>query len=107
MLEKILAEMVDVAQQSPIIIHEVLEGGLHIYLKHSEEGFHLAIMRQKVKPSFRDWNILLSNWPWPVEIVKPRQAADERGINFFMTAVIPDRGVAWRCRSEQEAESVH
>lgn len=92
MLEKMLADMVDTCRTSPIAVHQgPLKGGLHIYLRKEDDGFHLVLMRQKVWPSYREWNTVIGLWPWAIEIPKPNRSTDEHEINFFMTAIIPEK----------------
>jgi len=90
MLEKMLDDMVSVVLANEIAVHKALKGGLHIYLRHEDDGFHLALMRKGVYPSMNEWNVVLAAWPWHV-IKNPEKKLDEHRINFFLTAVIPDR----------------
>lgn len=95
-LDKMLADMVATTRTSPIAVHQgPLKGGLHIYLRHEEDGYHLVLMRQKLKPSLQEWNTVLAYWPWDVmrTAPKPQASADEHEINFFLTGVIPERKV--------------
>lgn len=92
MLEQMLRDMVDTCRMSKIAVHQgPLKGGLHIYLRKEDDGFHLVLMRKLVSPSFREWNTVLSHWPWPVFIPTPKKSVAENKINYFLTAVIPDR----------------
>ena|SRR3972149_5025968 len=93
-LESILLDLVDLARGSNgnDVHTRLFKGGLHIWVRYYAEKkvFRLSIGRQKVSPSMQEWNTVLSRWPWHV-IVNPTKSQDEHGINFFLSAHIPDR----------------
>lgn len=96
LLETMLHNLIDLARGSHgNDIHNKLKGGLHIWVRYYDEKkvFRLSIGRQKVEPSFREWNTLIARWPWRV-IANPAKSQDEHGINFYLSAYIPDRAGA-------------
>ena len=92
-LEEIIADLVRLARDANgTDVHTKLNGGLHIWVRHcaDKKMSRLSIGRQRVKPSFQEWNNIVSRWPWNVIFCNPTMSQDERE-NFFLSAHIPDR----------------
>ena len=90
-LTNTLQDLINLAQKSVgTDIHTKLAHGLHIWIHYNgTDKFRLAIGRQKVVPSFQEWNTCCANWPYSVKVPTPARSQDEHGINNFLIGYLP------------------
>jgi hypothetical protein len=85
-----IQKLINLAQVTNVPVHTKLLNGLHLWLVfNGTNKFKFIIGRQKVTPSFREWNTCLDYWPYPVPISTPRRSQDEHGRNFYLTGFVP------------------
>lgn len=65
-----------------------LEKGLRVLIKRDEIGATLAIARDNVWPSDREWKTVLESLPYCVPYITPTRKS--RGLRFYLMARIPD-----------------